>query len=300
MEKAIIVCLMLLLPALVILIIKLLGYKKINADERHRHGFGHKHGSWMSIDYFAVSSELRHWNAAFKVVLSVVTIFLCIGLNNVFVSAVVIISMAYLVVALGGLSFQDYLSVLTIPFAFIIISILAIIVDFSKLPVGGFRIFIGFGYIYSTTSMLKSGLHLMLKVIAAVSAMQFMILTTPSSEVITVIRKMHVPNAFADLMNMIYRYIFILLDVFSKMKNAAESRLGYRDFKTFLRTFGSTAGNLLVLSLIKAGAYYDAMESRCYDGELLFLEEEKKISQKALISAAFFILYLLVLWFLTK
>ncbi len=299
MEKTIIVCLMLFLPAFA-MVISLTVQKRNNEARGHGHGIGHRHGSWMAIDYFAFSSKLRRWNATFKLAFTLVIIFLCIGLNNAFVSAVIIVSMFYMVVAVGGLSTRDYISVLSIPIAFILISVIAIIVDFSKLPVGDFRIFIGFGYLYSSISMLFNGLRLMLKIIAAVSALQFMILTTPPSEVILVIRKMHVPNKFADLMNMIYRYIFILLDAFSKMKDAAEARLGYRDFKTFCRTFGGTAGNVLVLSLKKAEAYYDAMESRCYDGELLFLEEEKKISLRTIISATLFIFYLLLIWFFTK
>jgi cobalt ABC transporter, permease protein CbiQ len=266
----------------------------------HTHIKGHKHGTWISIDYFAYASKLRNLNAAFKVILSLVTIFLCIGLNNSYVSLAVIIYTAYIVICLGGLSFHDYLSILTIPLTFILLSIIAIILNGSKYAIGDFHIYLGFGYIYTTFAMLKYGLALMLKIIASISALQFMILTTPSSEIITVIRKMHVPAAFADLMNMIYRYIFILLEVFAKMKNAAESRLGYRDFKTFCRTFGSVASNLLVLSLKKAGAYYDAMEARCYDGQLLFLEEEKNLSIQMVICASFFILYLLLLWFISK
>ena len=46
-------------------------------------------------------------------------------------------------------------------------------------------------------------------------------------------------------------------------------------------------GNLFLLSLKKANACYDAMISRCYEGELPFWEEEKqlKIWQVALLAA---------------
>lgn len=274
----------------------------------HRHGKGkqkfkpvnHKYGSWLSIDYFAYSSKIRHWNAAFKVILSVITIILCIVLNNVYVSVVVILAMMFLVVGIGGLELRDYLSVLAVPLSFILVSIVAIVVDFSRNPASDYRLFIGFGYLYTTVAMLKRGVALMLKIFAAISALQMMILTTPSSEIISVLRFTHVPKGFIDLMNMIYRYIFILLEVFVKMKNSAESRLGYRDFKTSCTTFGGVASNLLVVSLKKAGAYYDAMEARCYDGELRFLEEEKKVELRLVLPAAAFFAALLLLWILTK
>ena len=99
---------------------------------------------------------------------------------------------------------------------------------------------------------------------------------------------------------MIYRYIFILLEVSTKMKNAADSRLGNCDFKTSCSTFGSIGANLLVISMRKANAYYDAMESRCYDGDFLFYEEEKTVEKTLIIKAIAFIVILIVIWNYTR
>ncbi|HCD42434.1 MAG TPA: cobalt ECF transporter T component CbiQ, partial [Lachnoclostridium sp.] len=75
---------------------------------------------------------------------------------------------------------------------------------------------------------------------------------------------------------------------------AAKSRLAYCDFKPSCRSFGSTAGNLFVVSLKKANTYYDALTARCYDGELLFLEEEKEVKGWQLWTAAGY--FLVLLW----
>ncbi len=275
-------------------------HRDCDGVHEHCHGSRHRHGAWISIDYLAYSSKIRHWNPSFKVILSLLTIFLCIGLNNEYVSVVVILAMAYLVIEVGGLALNVYVSVLAIPLSFILVSILAIVVDFSGQPMGGYHLYLGFGYLYTTRAMLKNGIFLILKIIAAISGMQLMILTTPSSEIISVLKKTHLPTAFIDLMNMIYRYIFILLDVSAMMKNSTASRLGYCNFKTSCYSFGCMASNLLVVSLKKAGTYYDAMEARCYDGELIFLEEDKKIEIGLIAMAAVYVLYLLLLWYLTR
>jgi len=115
-----------------------------------------------------------------------------------------------------------------------------------------------------------------------------------------VLRKAHVPKLIVELMNLIYRYIFILLDVYTKMKNSAESRQGYCDFKTSCYTFGSIASNMLVISLKKANSYYDAMEARCYDGNLIFLEEDKKVETIQIVAATVFIIFLVFLWGFTR
>ena len=155
-------------------------------------------------------------------------------------------------------------------------------------------------YIYcSKASLLKAG-NLVLKALGAVSALYMMTLTTPLSEIIAVLRKAHVPKLIIELMNMIYRYIFIMIDTHSRMKNSAESRLGYCDFKTSCYSFGQVASNLLVVSLKRGNNYYNALEARCYNGDLQFLEEKKQVKAGQVVMAVIFIIILLLIWFFTK
>lgn len=179
-------------------------------------------------------------------------------------------------------------------------STVAIGIDFSSQPIGQFNLYLGFGYLYTSIAKLKEMVFLMMKVFGAISAMIMMTLSTPSSEIIGVLRKAHVPKLIIELMNLIYRYIFILLDVFNNMRNSADSRQGYCDFKTSCKTFGNVASNMLVLSLKKANAYYTAMEARGYEGDLVFLEDEKPFQISQVIYAVGFMLFLLLLWYVTK
>ncbi|MZK49297.1 cobalt ECF transporter T component CbiQ [Clostridium sp. 2-1] len=266
----------------------------------HNHKIGHKHGEGYSIDFYAYASKIRHWNAEFKVYLSVLTLVLCIVFNNLYVSATVIIAMAYITVIKGKISVDEYLSILAIPITFILLSTFTIAIDFSKQPIGQYNLYLGFCYVFTSTVQLKKMIFLILKIFAAISALQMMTLSTPTSEIIYVLRKAHVPKLIVELMSLIYRYIFILMDVFTKMKSSAKSRQGYCDFKTSCYTFGSIASNMLIISLRKANAYYDAMESRCYDGELVFLEEEKNVEVMQIVLAAVFIIFLVLLWYFTR
>jgi len=266
---------------------------------RH-HKIGHKHGEGYSIDFYAYTSKIRHWNATFKVSLSVLTLILCIIFDNPYVSAVVIIAMAYLIIVKGDLSVHMYLSILAIPIVFILVGTFTIAIDFSKQPMGEYNLYLGFCYVFTSKVKLKAVSFLILKVFAAISALQMMTLSTPSTEIIYVLRKAHIPKLIIELMSLIYRYIFILMDIYTKMKNSAESRLGYCDFKTSWYTFGSIASNMLVISLNKANSYYDAMEARCYDGNLIFLEEDKKVEIIQIVAAAVFIIFLIFLWGFTR
>ncbi len=271
-----------------------------HSKNKKHHKIKHKHGNGSSIDYYAYSSKINYWNPSFKVFFSISTLLLCLILNNPYVSIFIIIAMCYLTVFKGKLPVSNYFSVLTIPLTFILLGTVTIGIDFAKEPIGQYNLFLGLGYAFTSLSKLKEMFFLILKVFAAISAMEMMALSTPSTEIISVLRKAHLPKLIIELMNLIYRYIFILMDVHSKMKNSAESRLGFRDFKTSCYTFGNIASNMLIVSLKKANTYYSAMESRCYEGDLMFLEEDKKLEIFHIVIATGFFLFLILIWCFTR
>lgn len=266
----------------------------------HKNSWRHKNEGIYSIDFYAYTSKMRNWNPTFKVLFSFIILLFCIIVDNFYVSTLIVITMAFLTVCKGGLDFHKYLSLLTTPITFMFLGSIAIAIGISKKPIGQYNLNLHWFYLYVSHDSLIKTLQIIMKAFGAVSAMYMMILSTSASEIISVLRKVHVPKLIIELMNMIYRFIFILMDVQCKMKNSAQSRLGYIDFKTSCYSFGNTAGNLLMVSLKKSNAYYDAMESRCYNGEMLFLEEEKKVKITQIIGAIVYIICLIIVWLMTK
>ena len=272
------------------------GFWKSRKHHHHHRSVGHKHGgSILSVDYYAYASHMRSWNATFKIIFSMLCLWLCLILNNIYVSIAVILIMGYMTVVIGGLELDHYISMLLIPIVFLLFGSAAIAVGFSWNSVGQYNLNVfGWFYIYCSQASLWKASGLIFKALGAVSALYMMTLTTPLSELIVVLRKAHIPKVIIELMNMIYRYIFIMLDTHSRMKNSAKARLGYVDFKTSCYSFGQVASNLLIVSLKRGTDYYNALESRCYNGDLQFLEEEKPI-RKTQVAGAAVVVALLIL-----
>ncbi|MBS6600202.1 MAG: cobalt ECF transporter T component CbiQ [Clostridium sp.] len=268
----------------------------------------HNHGEGVfSIDYYAYNSKIRNWSPNFKVGFSILTLLLCIILDNVYVSIIIIALMAYLNIVKSGLHIHDYISLMSIPLTFIILGSFAIAFGVSRKPtttttttIGEYNINFYFFYISTSINSIKSTIFLVLKALGAISSTYLMTLSTPSFEIISVLRKCHVPSIITELMNLIYRYIFILMEVQCNMKNSAISRLGYRNFKTSCYSFGQILSNLLVVSFKKANEYYNALESRCYEGEFLFLEEDKKIKVNQIVYSIIFIIFIIAIALITK
>lgn len=151
------------------------------------------------------------------------------------------------------------------------------------------------GYLCASTESVWAAFQLMLKALGAVSAMYLLALTTTAAELVNVLHRAHLPALLCTLMYLIYRFVFVLIDQYSRMRDAAGARLGWRDFRTSCRSFGGTAGNLLVLALRRARVYDDAMAARGYDGTLRFLEEKKTVHGSQIVCMLLFWAVLLAL-----
>ena len=249
-----------------------------------------------TIDSYAYESRMRGINPGIKAAVAMVAVLFCITTSDTLIFITVFLSMGAGTIVVGGLSVRRYLGLLKIPIAFLILGTLAIIVGISPEPNASMYVSLPGGYLYLKKGGLALSVRLILRAMACVSAMYMLMLSTPASEVINLLGKLHVPRLLSELMNLIYRFIFIMLDVEMRMKQAAVSRLGYRDFLTSCRSFGGIGANLFVVSLKKAGVYYDAMTARCYQGELLFLEEEKPVKKREIAAVAGYAFVLLLLW----
>ncbi len=258
---------------------------------------GQKHA--YAIDFYAYHSPMRAWNPTLKVWSAVLFIILCIILDNGYVSFFLMLSMSYMIIQKGKVHIYEYFSLLKIPLFFILAGSIAIAVEIGTRPAGIYYFPVGQIYIYITGQSVHRMLRVMLNAFAAVSALYMMTLSTPMGEVITVLRRAHLPQLITELMYMIYRFIFILLDTQCRIYNAAESRLGYCDFRTSCHTFAYSMGNLLVLSLQKSRHYFNAMESRCYNGVLSFMEAEKEIKKIQLSGMLIIALLMIVIAYFT-
>jgi cobalt/nickel transport system permease protein len=245
----------------------------------------HKHEGFLVIDIIAQKSHLNKVNPSIKFWTVLILLFLCVGSKSVIVGLILAVVMFILMVPYGGLDLHDYLSLLSVPVSFLLISTLALLFNYGEVASGVINLPVFQGYLFvSQSSQLRTGLVLS-KALGALSCLYLLSLSTPMSEIISVLRKAHIPDVVIELMYLIYRYTFVLFEMYRSMKDAAKSRLGFVNFSISVKTTGKIYSNLLARSYQKAMNNFDAMESRCYTGEIRFLEHEKKISLMQYIAA---------------
>ncbi len=243
---------------------------------------GHHHDSVLTMDVYARRSRLCRENAALKAAGSLGLLILCLCSSSPLPPLCLFIFLSAVTVVAGGIQLREYLSLLGMPVMFLLLSALTLLWDFFpfvpqqavvSVPLFG-------GWLAVVPAAQTLGELVLSRALGAVSCLYFLSLSTPLPELLEVLRRVRLPDIVIELAVLIYRYIFILLATFHDMRDSAASRLGYHGLKRSLRTTGLVYGRLLAGSFHRAGACFDAMESRCYTGQICFLTQNKKVTAK--------------------
>jgi len=235
------------------------------------------------MDRYAYQSDLRYKNAMEKLCYSLISIVICIGFRSIACGICMLIVNSFIIVYLGKTPFRTYFHALTLPVAFVVISTVTIILNFSKTPLDAFAIAVGGIYITASYQGIAFAIKLFITAISSVSALYVLNFTTPMTDIISACRKIHVPELFTELMLLIYRFIFVLNVTANSIMTAQKSRLGNKTFGISCQSFGQMGSALFIKAMKRSSALYDAMEARCYDGTIRVLEEEHKPQKMEII-----------------
>ena len=161
------------------------------------------------------------------------------------------------------------------PFSFAALSVAAIIlltggsgVIWSWQPLAWFGLSL-------TTTSINLGVYVLCRAIGGMSALFFLALTTPMTDLFQVMRRVGLPSFLVELIMIVYQTTFILLDHLVQCYQAQVMRLGYSRFQESIRSFATLAGATFIMSWNSGEDLIRAREMRCYDGRLVILGESR-------------------------
>lgn len=252
----------------------------------------------LAIDQLCYQSKLRYENPGEKFAFAVMTLCICVMSRSIVVACIVLAATGILTVRKGGVPVFRYLKFLMIPLGFLVLSTLAIVFNVKKTPLDLFAIPLGDWYLTSSRAAVLYTAQLILTALSAVSCLYFLAFSTPMPDILEVLRRLHCPKLLIELMLLIYRFIFILLNTASAISVAQECRLGNKDYKTALNSFGKLGSVLMIRAMSRSNRLYDAMEARCYDGSIRVLSETRPPKKKVIVATVVFdtCLFLFALW----
>jgi cobalt/nickel transport system permease protein len=126
---------------------------------------------------------------------------------------------------------------------------------------------LGHFYIYISHSGSIQALGILTRALASVSCLYFLMLTVPFSEILQTLRYLRFPVLLSDLLLLMYRFIFILLNTASELLTAQNSRGGYRTWRSGMKSLALLIGQLLQRTLQRYSQFSLGLEARGFISE---------------------------------
>ncbi|MDQ3702325.1 MAG: cobalt ECF transporter T component CbiQ, partial [Chloroflexota bacterium] len=171
------------------------------------------------IDAYAYTNKLRWIHPAEKMIFAGITIALCLASGSPLVCLLALVTVTLVVTRGAGIPLSAFWHFVRLPLGFVVIGVVTVAVvgvppdgagSVASLPLGPWRIGV------TPASLAQAGRILAVS-LASVSCTLFLALTTPMVDLTEQLRRWHVPALFVELMTLVYRFIFVLLETAAMM-----------------------------------------------------------------------------------
>jgi len=249
-----------------------------------------------TLDDYAHSNGLKNTNPSFKVLFALLTMIICVISTSPVIPLIITFLMMFLIIFWAKIPFKFYLKFISIPLFFGIMTFLFMALFFGMAD-PWFKINLINVIVYKDGFNL--GALVFARILGGFSCLGFLALTTPMTEIFSLLEGFKIPLVILEIAMMMYRYIFVFLEEATNMYQSQKTRLGYLSFKGSFKSLGILASNLFIRTWMRGEQVYISMESRCYDGSIKTFKTQNSISTKNMALLVSFEFLLIIGTYLT-
>lgn len=185
------------------------------------------------------------------------------------VQIVLSVWMSVWIVVYARIPHTIYWRLLSIAIGFWVVSLPALVLGIAARShpdaVLGFSI--GSLYVYLSQQGSLQAACIFTRTLSTVSCFYFILLTTPFTEILQVLRRMNCPAILTELMLLMYRFILILLSTANDLWVAQQSRNGYRSIQRWFYSLSLLISQLFHKTLENYQQFVLSTAARGFNGE---------------------------------
>ncbi len=229
----------------------------------------------MIIDDYAYKNKLSKVNPNMKFAIGMLLLILSLINPYNYISLLIIAIMSFVIVVIAKIEFKDYIHFIKIPLVFLIISIIMILLNFSRYKESLlYSINIGSLYIGVSNESIISSTRLFFRALSCLTCIYFIMLTIPFNQLIFIFKKLHLPDVVLEISMLMYRFIFIFMEEVADIRKSQELRFGYINLKNGYNSFGLLVNMLFKRMMIRYDEMSIALDMKLYDGTFYIVEED--------------------------
>jgi cobalt/nickel transport system permease protein len=241
------------------------------------------------LEDIAQTNGLREVNTYLKIAAGLGAIVLCLLSTSYIAPLAIALALSLALILLARIDCRTYAELFLVPLWFALLSIAGIILisggetvfwHWTPLPWLSFSV---------TRESINLGVYVFCRIIGGMSALCFIALTTPMTDLFIVMRRCRLPEAVIDLMMIIYRTIFILMDQVTQIYRAQVMRLGYSGMRESVQSCATLCGAAFIASWNSGEDLVRAMDARCYTGKFALMGENRPVEGVPLLALVLFL-----------
>jgi cobalt/nickel transport system permease protein len=222
----------------------------------------------MLIEQCAYANRLRLVTPAAKGIFCLCGLIASFAAGTPAAACGVAVALAGITVLGAGIPLGRYLRAVAPALLFLCISALTLAVSLT--PDSLHNSF----YIRIEQASLQTAAQVAGRSLGSLTALLFLAMTTPLTDIIGLLRRLRTPETLLDIMTLCYRTLFVFSEAVRETTTAQSARLGYATTGHALRSMGILTANLTVQVWQRSQALHVAAMSRNGDGPLRFLEHD--------------------------
>jgi len=229
--------------------------------------------SHVQIDTIAHTNRLRHLPPQHKLLFAIV-LLLTTYCSPIPIQLAITIWISVWTVIYAGVPLSLYLKLFLITVTFWLSSLPALVlsgVGLAQLSTVKADVWqgltLGNYYLYLSHQGIQQAEAIGMRALAATACVYFVMLTVPFSEILDLLKRIGCPVLLTDLLMLMYRFIFVLLQTAGELWTAQQVRGGYSTPQRWFKSLGLLIGQLLRRTLENYRQVSLTLESRGFTGD---------------------------------
>lgn len=251
---------------------------------------------YTEVDRSAYTNALAKCSPVTKTFFALSALILTVSAQSIIVPITIFIICTILVLGFAKVKVHLYLDLFIYPTLMVTLSCIIIALFGSgepllQVPLPWTKLQLLGGVSFSINTFFR--------VEGALSCLFFLVLTTSITDLCILLRRAHIPRVLVEMSLLIYRYIFVFLEISEKMSTAQKLRLRPSNWIKRIRSIALLAGSLFIRALDQGERTLVAMTARGYDGTIRVLEDFPAPRKIILLGIVVFDVVFAILIFLT-
>ena len=239
----------------------------------------------LQIDTLAYTNRLRRLPPEHKLLFAL-TLLLITYFSSIPIQLLITLWLSIWITVYAGISVSVYLRLISVPASFWLTSLPALVISVIPMHDLAATVDVWHGitlsgyYVYLSHQGIAQAGRLFAQAIASTSCLYFILLTVPFTEILQTLRSLRFPALLTELLLLMYRFIFVLLQIADELWTAQQVRGGYRTWRISMKSLGLLVGQLLRRTLENYRQVSVSLDSRGYTGEFRVWHSRKCHSSK--------------------